>query len=89
MTVQTYHLRIFHMGHEKAAWEDQLDLDNEARLGDVFVAAADAHNRTMRVRDYGEWRMEVYRISKQRRDLRGPRLARVTKDAAGRTVVSR
>jgi hypothetical protein len=77
------------MGHQKAQWEDQLDLDNEARLGEVFVAAADAHNRTTRVRDYAEWRLEVHRISEQRRDLRGVRLARVTKDAAGRTVVSR
>lgn len=89
MTSKTYHLRIFHLGHEKARWEDQLDLDSEARLAEVFVAAADAHNRTMRVRNYAEWRMEVYRLSDQRPDLRGARLARVTKDAVGRTVVTR
>ncbi len=89
MTVKTYHLRIFFQGHEKARWEDQLDLTNEDRLGEVFVSAADANNRTMRVRDYAEWRMDVHRITEQRADLRGPRLAQVTKDDAGRTVVTR
>jgi hypothetical protein len=89
VTVRTYHLRIFFQGHQKAQWEDQLDLDNEARLGEVFVSAADGANQTMRVRDYAEWRMDVHRITEQRRDLRGARLAQVTKDNAGRTVVTR
>lgn len=89
MTVNRYHLRIFHLGHEKAAWETELDLDDEGRLREVFMAAADTHNRTNRVRDYGEWRMEVSKLALARVDHRGPRLATVTVDSAGRTVVRR
>lgn len=89
MTVERYHLRIFHMGHEKAQWEDHFDLADEARLRELFVSATDVYNRTTRVRDYAEWRLEVYRISEQRLDLRGARLARVTVDNSGRTIVSR
>lgn len=89
MTVQTYHLRIFYTGHEKARWEDQLDVTSDARLGEVFVSAVDANARSMRGPDYTQWRLDVHQVSRQRRDLRGVRLAQVTKDDAGRTVVSR
>jgi hypothetical protein len=77
------------MSHQKGQWETELDLDNEARLRELFVSAADQYNTTSRVRDYAEWRLDVHRISEQRRDLRGPRLAQVTVDDAGRTVVRR
>jgi len=58
-------------------------------LRELLVAAAEKHNPTSRVRDYGEWRLEVSRIALARADHRGPRVAMVTVDGAGRTVVRR
>lgn len=89
MTVKTYVLAIFHQGHEKDRWEHQLDLDNEGRLRELLVSAAILHNRTPNVRDYAEWRLDVHKLEERRVDRSGPRLARVTLDSAGRTVVTR
>lgn len=77
------------MSHQKGVWETELDLDSEARLRELFVQAADRYNPTSRVRNYAEWRLDVHKVNEQRRDLRGPRLAQVTVDGAGRTVVKR
>lgn len=87
--VNRYHVRVFHLGHQKGAWETELDLNDEARLRDLLTEAADDHNPTRKVRDYAEWTVEVCKYERQRADLKGPRLARVGINGSGRTVVTR
>lgn len=89
MTVKRYRLRILFQSQEKGAWDEELDLDNKGRLREVLVDAADRYNRTGSVRDYSEWRLDVHRLERNRADHKGPRLAMVTVDGAGRTVVDR
>lgn len=89
MTAKRYLVRIIHLGHEKAAWTIELDLDNEARLREVFTDAADKHNNTSKVRDYAEWRLDIHKWEKQRGDHKGRLLASMTVDSAGRTEVAR
>lgn len=84
-----YHVRVFHISHQKAAWDTELDLGDQTRLRETFIAAVDEANPTRAVRDYAEWSLEVYKLEQRRGDHKGPRLATVTVDGAGRTVVTR
>jgi len=90
VTVRLFILRIFFQGFLKAQGEERLDVDDVVRLRELLVEWADRHNPgSGKVRDYAEWRLDVHRIEEARTDRRGPRVARVSVDSAGRTVVER